>query len=356
MIQETQGFTLLEEKRRTVALKIDVIYRPILERMAMVGTGDECYFDRAEILEYWQRLPRRADGRIDGDELARRIEQPRTLTIENDRLDAHSILNAFLKVQTERELLTFLNGAGPFWPASRLTWREFLEWQKFVRCVRDINFPQSATSDPYAAEALMAVNGFPSSCFPASQWTEDDSIRDARSRFVERGETDPFIEARRHHEKMLRSLAMWFRRPRRLKPDFAVPGEHLPSDKELLEFSQPLSSKASARRRSKTQATLVALSKQSWFAEGYAADHDLTPALLIEPTCILEAIAAAMWVDRYTGVRYGKCEGCSKLFLKSSERERKYCSHGCKNKATQRAWRDRHKKKSKRAKKATLAK
>lgn len=339
-------FAFKQAALRTVALEIDVVYKSRLTRIAIIGTGDECRFEEASQVEYWQTLPRLADGRIDSEELQKQNEEranaPQVIH-EPIRLDPYAVMEAFECVQSQEELLSYLNEAGMFWSLGSLTWTQFLEWQRFVQCVRDPNFPENCLMDKYAAEALSAVNGFPNTCFPASAWKDDWVTRRERERAAERGEADPFAFSKKFHEEEIRRQAMCFRKPspKMFENHFLVPKKMLPTDAEMRERAEPHTSMSGKQRVQQTEKKLQTLSKLNWFAESYIAEYGLKPAIVVRAGWILDAIAAAIWANRYSGIKYARCEGCQRLFNKESEHGRKYCSGTCKNVVTQREWRKR---------------
>ena len=358
---------------RTVALEVDVVYTARLTRMAMIETGDECRFEQAWQVEYLQNLPRLKDGQIDHVALERQSEERSHKGYEINegvRLDPYKVMEAFELLKSPDELLALLNGAGLFWGLGSLTWSQFLEWQRFVRCVRNPNFPENAVKPGYPAEAIKAVRGFPNKCFPASAWIEDDFIRQQRSRFAETNpeQPDPFATAKAFREEELRRLAMCFHQPspKMIEFNFLLSATMFPTPDEMTERSQEQRSVAGKRRVQKTESKLKTLSKVSWFPEAYIAEYNLKPVMVVKASNILEAIAAAIWADRHHGIKYARCEGCQRLFNKESEHGQKYCSDTCKNVVTQRKWRERQrvakdmaaqrKGKPKRAKKADLAK
>jgi hypothetical protein len=245
-----------------------------------------------------------------------------------EELDPYLVRAAFEKVGNEVEALQFLKHAGKFWPmVPVVTWRQFQEWQEFTHLIRQHDFLKLASNNERANQAMLALGGYPNNFFTAPDCPKSDNEKKEFTRQLARlTETVPesasrFAELREEREKAFYRLRGLFRKP----PAEAITTGYK-ADHAIV----------TVMKRDARAGVFSHLTPIEFLAQEYA----LKPIINIRARTVLEAIAATIYADRRHGLKIGKCGHCKQLFEKQSELNTTYCPNkGCKNAASQKAWR-----------------
>lgn len=234
-------------------------------------------------------------------------------------LNAYAIRDEFLRVKTPSEALEFLSNAGRFGPGDdSITWERFERWQRLAYLVQEHNVLASAMSAGRrrgeAVEVLkLLVGDHRSSFFESCDAPESPFEADFRAQ-------PEYADVNREYDQAVQELHMhlcsWFREP----PSEACSIMWLP--------------RASVYKRNDD---FRRKNRPGTLPEYLLPHEDLNPFFSIEVSCALEAIAAAIYVDRIQGTEYRTCSVCSSLFELGAHKDRKYCDRErCKNTANQR--------------------
>jgi hypothetical protein len=298
--------------RAISAMPVVVQYKAVLGKVQLVKGPKHHYFEYSRTLE---------DGSI-GEQWVEEWRNP------------FEIRDEFQKVETQSEALDFLAETGIFSPlCDIITWTEFKQWQRFAFLVREHEELAAAMRTRQLsgehAEVLKALTGHYASSFfeikTEPELTQNlDVIRQVDPNFERR-----LKDGEARAESRRRVLFGWFRQP----PDAACSVRWVPKDNRL--------DPSLARELQRGGAMFEFLKSQD----------TLRPMLLITAHSTLQAIAAAIFVDRVQGVQYRKCSVCSSLFELKAHKNKKYCDRTrCKNIANQKRMRENRSKKLRQAK------
>lgn len=248
--------------------------------------------------------------------------------------NAHAIRDEFLKIEHPIEALDFLSNTGRFSPLSLdLTWSEFQRWQRFARLVQLHTPLMTATIEGQRSgecvEVLKALTGesvFHSSFFDGCKIPQTPEMAEFDARMMrEHPEIIPDIqEGRRLQERLHRELCSWFHQP-------PVTIEWVPCSEEAEQRAiQQLQNKGFG----------------PWMMDFLLPKKELRPVIVIRPAYTLQAIAAAIYVDRIKGVEWRKCkrEKCPETFRVGAREKQKWCSTTCRE--NDRSYNKRHRRKT----------
>jgi hypothetical protein len=213
-------------------------------------------------------------------------------------LDPFAVRQVFEAVSTPEQAAKFLSEAGRFWPFERVTWKQFREWQAFLRWLR--LDPESAKQHPEGKKAWDASAGFGDEFF----FQSDEDF--TRSRFPSElhakiGPTE-WKKIQLADRDILWALRRFMHQPH---------GPNLQARVELMWYDE----------------------SHSHFPENRKSRHEkapnhvtLAPYLHIEALNVLEAVSGTIFADRAHGMRFGRCKHCHRTFKIESEHGQEFCA------------------------------
>lgn len=281
------------------AMRIAVLFRPLLSRVHVNTEGRETFF----VESAWGQRSAESGSGWSSHHLA-------------GFRDAFWIRDEFLRVSDERSALHFLRDTGRLTEDDQqLSWTTFQRWQTFTQVMmlslEDEDRSRAPLADQSYFAAALKLGGYEKNCFALAEPTFRDGDFTKRL-FIMTGHAGHFVRPGRS------SYQVEFVRKERGSHGFTAEGLH----HEIESFK----------------------SSQSEAMENISTPAD--PVLVIRPNCTIDAIAAAVWTERQSGVSWGKCAACRNLFQKRAHSEKKTCSETCK---------ERFKKRNYRIKKANVA-
>lgn len=218
---------------------------------------------------------------------------------EPAQLDAYALREAFDDVKAPLEALSFLANSGRFWPWEAILWSQFQEWQKFFRWLRMDH--DKAIMEPEGKKAWDTAQGGTNTFFattPGGPRTRENYITHAEQRLIYLYRFAIYPE-----RDAASAMSILWRKP---------------GDKSFAGAPPALSFRGQEQQ----------------------------PYLQIEAHETVEAIAATIWADRCSGVRYRRCKECARLFRVESDHGQEFCppppppsvvkTSRCKNKWTSR--------------------
>jgi hypothetical protein len=275
-------------------------------------------------------------------------------------LDAFAIREAFDRLDPKKPsaVLQFLNAAGEFWYSGSVSLSQIMEWQRFAKLVRREDFMRLAigilSSDARdmddrrdAQHALRALQGFPNEFFihskPFSDWPP---VHPEWPPEEQQSASSAYRESEEHARKKLRAHQMAFLRPQgdalQIEWQYADEQSRKKHSQILAEQQQKIHMGRSQQEREEYWKRLrgdalneaVMATAPPELARG---TFNLKPALVIRVHNVLEAIAAANYIDLVRGVEWKRCalETCKQIFEVKSHHGQQYCDppSTCKNKA-----------------------
>jgi hypothetical protein len=174
---------------------------------------------------------------------------------------------------------------------------------------------------------MLALAGYPNNFFTAPDYPESD---DEKKELARRAETIPGLAIRLAELRKEREKELY-----RLRRSFGKPPAEAMTTRYIADAAT-----VTVMERDAQAGVFSRLTPIEFLSQEYA----LKPILNIRAPTVLEAIAATIFADRSHGLKFGKCGHCKQLFEKQSELNTTYCPNkGCKNAASQKAWRKKDK-------------
>jgi len=283
-----EAFEAAPKEQPVSALPVVIVYQARLERVEHFMRGGEHVFSFTDVKE----------------------DDPNAHFSDERHRNAHAVRDAFLGVKTPIEALDFLSNTGRFSPLDqKITWGEFQRWQRFAYLVQLHTPLMAATIEGQLSgehvEVLKALTG--------------DSI--FRSSFFDIPETpeefEPFARLLRDPPEMVSGIQAW----RRIQEQRQC---------ELWEWfhQPPLSIEWISASKEAEQRAMLHFKEKGfgpWMIEFLLAKKELRPVILIRPAYTLQAIAAAIYADRITGVEYRVCSSCERLIKIRAHGTKAYC-------------------------------
>lgn len=272
---------------------------------------------------------------------SQRKDNPTATEWEELPRNVHAIRDEFLRISVKEpdRVSDFLMNTGVFSPLSdTITSGEFERWQQFAKLVQvhtqlsvALNDAMNDPTNPAkwtgeCAEVLKALYGYyPNSFFDGCEIPQTFAETEFVARYLrEHAEIVPKFEQGRHRqERRRRELWRWFRQP--------------PSAIEWIPGSLEAEQKVfKTRIDQKSGLPVLDVEASPCVRGGVMIEYllpkqELTPVIVIRPTYTLQAIAAAIYVDRIKGVEYRECDWhkCGAVFKIGDQPNKIYCSERC---------------------------
>ena len=277
-------------------------------------------------------------------------------THEPVTLDAFAIRETFYRIDPQKpsDVLRFLNKAGAFWYLPRVSLQQIIEWQRFAKLVRREDFMRLAqgilSSDARdvddsrdAKQALHGLQGFPNKFFIHSKpFTEWPPVHPEWPPELQEEHLSSNRKSEEDARKQLRAHQMAFLRPQgdalQIEWQYADEKSRTKHLQILAALHQvPVNQREAYWKRLKGQELKEAVMAHAP-PEMARGTFSLKPAVVIRAHNVLEAIAAANYIDLIRGVEWKRCalDTCNQIFEVKSNHGQRYCDppSSCKNKAT----------------------
>jgi hypothetical protein len=272
-------------------------------------------------------------------------------------LDAFAIRETFDRIDPQKpsDVLRFLNKAGAFWYLPRVSLQQIMEWQRFAKLVRRQDFMYLAqgilSSDARdvndsrdAKQASLALEGFPNSFFVHSKpFTDWPPVHPEWPPELQQEALSSYREAE-NNARELRAYQMAFLSPQALlRPpgtaalqidwQYADEESRTKHSQILAEQQQKIHMGRSQQEREAYWKRLKGQElKEAVMAhappEIARGTFSLKPAIVIRARNVLEAIAAANYIDLIRGVEWKRCAlpSCKRIFEVKSNHGQKCCN------------------------------